>query len=102
MWVLSIGLVISLQGLLGLVGKGSGVSAFSPTGEVRLGGDWQGHEALAHLQNVHESIAQEQAGVGARQMFTELPAQVTRSLSQTCVSFIFLNPPPSLLSTSPG
>lgn len=94
MWVLFIGLVVSLQGLLRL-GCGEGesvkVSAFSPTGQVRLGGNWPGHEALAHLQNVHEGIAQQQAGVGARQMFTELPAQVTRSLSQTCASFTFLS-----------
>lgn len=58
MWVLSIGLIIHLQGLLRLVGKLSGVSLFSPAGGVNLGGHWQGHEAFAHLLNIHESITQ--------------------------------------------
>lgn len=50
MWVLSIGLVVSLQGLLGLGwgegGELSGVSAFSPTGQVRLGGRGQAMRPL--------------------------------------------------------
>lgn len=58
MWVLSIGLIIHLQGLLRLVGKLSGVSLFSPAGGVNLGGHWQSHEAFAHLLNIHESITQ--------------------------------------------
>lgn len=37
-WVLSVGLVVDLEGLLGLVGKGSAVSLFPLTGEVSFFG----------------------------------------------------------------
>lgn len=40
--------------------------------------------------------------MGARQMFTELPGRVTKGLSQTSASFVFLNPPPSFFLIKSG
>lgn len=95
--VLPIGLVIDLQGLFRLVGK--------VTRSLSLLSNWRSKTGLGvgalfgkavglltHFLNVHESITKKQAGVGARQMFTELPAGITKSLSQACASLVVLNP----------
>lgn len=65
-------------------------------------GDWGGvgwgRAGPAHLLNVHERVAQQQAGVGARQVFAELPAKVTECLSQARASSLSRIPSPPPLS----
>lgn len=84
--VLPTGLLIDFQGFLGLVGR-VGVGGWEKVSFSSLSLEKQGwglslgrtERHLTHLLDAHVCVAQEQAGVGTRQVFAELAARGTQS-----------------------